>query len=310
MGKKPTKRMHTVPKFNLDLFTDEDGLLWAYDTSKGALSKQTPLNTAVVKDFYTFETGDGQKLEVVEKVISFVEDGAAPVIRKLQSGNFKLSDEERWALSFYIALQHERTPKFRQNTLKSLGEASKKLFQIQNSNKKYLQEVLKSMDDGTGKSLEERADEAYKDIQAGNYDIKVPKELQMQIMVKNLPLYAGIFHDQKWYLVKAPKSASFITSDSPFVMVQTDPDMSLFGQPRVGYLVPGTEMTIPLTPKLLLTVVPSEGPDQIINANRNLVKTINKRTAAFSDRFLYAQSKPLLSSIGKDFKPEEMKKEE
>ncbi len=67
MSTKFTKRQHTVPSFYLRNFLAKgESTLWVYDKKGEDPRRQSPKDSAVITDFYTFETPDGEK-ENLEK---------------------------------------------------------------------------------------------------------------------------------------------------------------------------------------------------------------------------------------------------
>jgi hypothetical protein len=73
----------------------------------------------------------------------------------------------------------------------------------------------------------------------------------------------------------------------------------MFGQPMIGYGVPGTEMTIPLTPKICLLITPRENNMKASAIDRELVKVVNRRTILNSDKYVFAKNETLLRRLVK-----------
>jgi hypothetical protein len=81
---KYAKRNHHLPKFYLQNFTGEDGLLCLFDRETKTFRRQQPLNTALEKDFYTV-TGRGVKADGIEQMLAGLETVARGVITRLDA---------------------------------------------------------------------------------------------------------------------------------------------------------------------------------------------------------------------------------
>lgn len=295
--KNNPKGQHYYPKFNLEYFTDQDGWVWVFDSYKNEYRNHRPEETAKINNFYTFETKEGKRLLAVEELLSILENEAAPIIAKIHNGGFNLDDKEKSAIAFYIALQQTRTPMHRQQVNKMIEQVSRKMLQVGASNKEYFQRTLDEVTKNHPEEQKVSVEEMQKFIFEDGYKLEVPKEMSMQIMVGNLNEFANLFFNMGWLYLVAPSKGSFLTSDVPITMRQTDPDMKMFGQPAVGYQVPGTEITLPLTPQVCLYLTPKGADFQNYTLSRDWVRVINTRTTQNCFRYVFSSSKPLLENL-------------
>jgi hypothetical protein len=79
------KKHHYVPEFYLKGFCRE-GKLWVYDRERDFYDYLPPETLGIKKHFYSFTDENGQRDVSAEKELSRVENAAAPVIRKLETG--------------------------------------------------------------------------------------------------------------------------------------------------------------------------------------------------------------------------------
>ena len=62
------KKQHYIPKFYLNGFCHKNRL-WVYDRSENEFRQQTPINTTLLKHYYSFETEEGEIDTTVEKIL-------------------------------------------------------------------------------------------------------------------------------------------------------------------------------------------------------------------------------------------------
>ncbi|MBF0170702.1 MAG: DUF4238 domain-containing protein [Nitrospinae bacterium] len=116
-------KQHTVPKFILKRFVDDEGYLHVFNKSEDrhGIRKQTPKSTFREKHLYTSQDLSGKKDYGTEKMFGQLEHSAAPVIEKLisaiNSGKLPgLSSAEKEVIDEFICAQLKRTAE----TLESL----------------------------------------------------------------------------------------------------------------------------------------------------------------------------------------------
>lgn len=130
------------------------------------------------------------------------------------------------------------------------------------------------------------------------YTIKVPQEMSLQFMIQNVPDIANLIRQMRWVILQAPKDGVFITSDNPFVMIQTQADGTFWGS-GAGLLVQGTETTIPLTSKICVLILPDKGDVSFSPLSREAVRSVNTRTTTHCLRFLFSSNEPVLKRLVK-----------
>ena len=81
------KRHHYLPQFYLNGFCT-NGRLWIYDRTENNFRCQTPINTGVIKDYYTFLDEEENKDTKIEEMLSKVEGDTKPVIDKIDKTTF------------------------------------------------------------------------------------------------------------------------------------------------------------------------------------------------------------------------------
>lgn len=286
-------RQHYVAKFNLEYFTDEVGFINIFDANENRYRKSSARDAAVINNFYTTLDTEGNKSYGIEEYLSKIENSAAPIFRKINNGDYNLSEEDKTYLAIYVSLQLHRTPKYREQTNRLVKEVSKKMLQVMASNtelfEKKMESVLKE------KVTPDKIKELQKFVFDDQYDISVPQEYSLNFLIENHLDIAKLIIQFKWTLLIAPQNGLFITSDSPLSMVQTKKHHPMFDGP--GFLIDGTETTLPLTPKVCLYFSQKSGQTSSLPISRELVRMINIRTVYNSTRFLFSNNEAVLMNL-------------
>src|SRR5713101_7208519 len=100
---------HTVPRFYLEVFCDpvtpegHKPSLWVVGLREGTLKRRSPRRVATKPNYYSRTLPDGTADHGPETLLGVIESHTAPVLRKIRDGSFSLTDDERGALSFFVA---------------------------------------------------------------------------------------------------------------------------------------------------------------------------------------------------------------
>src|SRR5436309_1798723 len=120
-------RQHVVPRFYLDAFCDpvtpegQEPSLWQCDLEDGVVKRRAPRRAALRANYYSVVKPGGDDHQV-EGLLSKIESSAAPVIAKLRRGNFKMTDEEREHLAWFMGFFAVRVPAIRDFLEKTAGK--------------------------------------------------------------------------------------------------------------------------------------------------------------------------------------------
>src|SRR4051812_31917063 len=93
------KRHHIIPRIFLERYC-RDGLLYVYDRERNAFRGQAPINTAVMREYYTILASTGQKDLRIEAALPTLEGETKPVLERLEQRE-AIRDNERATLAFY-----------------------------------------------------------------------------------------------------------------------------------------------------------------------------------------------------------------
>ncbi len=297
------RKHHFIPQFQLEYFKDCGGV-WHYDLVKDKLQNIGVPNLAAESYLYAWKKKDGSKDMFAEEFLSKIESGVAPIIRKIHNLNFNLDNEERSLLSFYIALQMQRTPTNRERTKQFVEGAVKKVMKFSALSSEHFQEmserVVKENPD-MAKMSKSGIEKARNMFLEEDYDLGVPPEYFIRFMIENSRDIARHIHEIGWRFMVAPHGAQFVISDDPYVMYRPrDKDTPFWVGP--GIKIMGTEITLPITPKVCLFMSPSHVGVSSLNVGKKAARQINKRTAMNCRRFVYGGSEALVKNLAKQLK--------
>jgi hypothetical protein len=122
-------------------------------------------------------------------------------------------------------------------------------------------------------------------INSGDYEIQISQNWYIKIILDMVETILTLLMHRKWSLIIAKNDAGhFICSDMPVALIWTKPMPAIYGP---GFGMTDTELTIPLNKEIAL-IARFEGQEQIYEADRQFVASLNSRTGMYADRFLYS----------------------
>lgn len=288
------KRHHYLPKFYLERFCREE-LLWVYDREKNEYRQQAPINTALESQFYTAVGPDGKEHVEIEKFFSFIEGETKPIIEKIdQGGEISLKDKEM--IATFVSFLKVRVPDFEKTIDEANEKLLKKVNQFMFSTEEQAAALLKKVEGETGQSSSISPKDLVEFVKGDAYTVGFQREFYLSLMMEMG--YQAIFFllNMDWLFLQTPDSSSFVTSDSPFVLIPPinhDPK-GFFG---IGLLSPGAKKVIPLSKKTCLVIC--DRGERVVygGVSRERVRKINLMIAHECDRFLIGRDRALLENL-------------
>jgi hypothetical protein len=260
---KKTRREHYVPKFYLDSFGE---VLFAFDKISGRIFRTTAKNLALETGFYDLDPAIDLEGLIAENE-NRMRVGISELIDK--KNPLAISSDARVKISLFVALQSIRTKEHR--------------AEIQEMGGKLMTELAKH--EGRFKDL--RVKVTMKDDAA--------KALQAEMIVSDaIPRLAWILDKLRWTLVVNRTKTPFWTSDNPVVLINP--------KNIVGFAVKGNQTHIPLSNKLLLTMLDPRSydtppvmivkdPKAMLHENR--LQLYNATRFAFSSKNEFSMAKKI-----------------
>jgi hypothetical protein len=289
------KRHHYLPQFYLNEFTQND-VLAVYDRKTNEYRNQTPINTAVEKDFYSIIDDAGKKDTSIESMLSEVETNASLVIEKLNNHK-DVTFQERIDLSQFIALLIGRTPEF-DATFKSLQDnLTRRISKMMFHSVEQTKDILEKHNSSDTEISEASAKELYDFVQSDQYDIEFSRINTLDVMLHLGESLAKYFCKMNWVVFHTPRDASFITTDSPLVIVPSPnfPERPFYR--GVGIATPGAQKFISLTNSCTLVMLDSGKYTLHQVVSRKYVREINLILISRCYRFVIGRDKGLLKYL-------------
>jgi hypothetical protein len=220
MGQR-VRRQHTVSKFYLQGFANEDARIKRIDLTNGDEIVMSTADASVVRDFYSVELDDGTVSDYYEHAFAKLEGSASNALRAILGGGWPLAGEPRLALATWIALQHMRGEGTR-SVIGSMKAETIRLL-VGTSGKEALRHHITN---STGRSIgDEEIDLEWHDLTkpGGPQLVSDPRDHLRQI-VEIVPGFAAYLADCHWTLVTFTRKA-LLTADHP-VSLEQESDQS------------------------------------------------------------------------------------
>jgi hypothetical protein len=286
------KQHHYVTRAYLDFFNDPKfnapALLWMADKNEKRIIKTSSSNVAKQNHFYSVEH-EGEKRADIETALSQLESEAVPILKKINSQNFEITEEEKVHLALFFASTMLRVPAWRNFVEKMHKEIVEKMMAATFSTPGALEGIQKQMEE-EGRDVGEfgaaEMREYYKNNR-DNFEAIIDPIVSLRPLSDMLEEIGNRFFQMNWTILIAPVAHAFITSDNPPVVHNPHiPRDSIYGS---GIGQRGAEITFPLSPTLCLLMT-HEGKSNFRSVDGNEIWEINTRTFSSATRFIFCSS--------------------
>jgi hypothetical protein len=232
-------------------------------------------------------------------MLSGLEGVASSVIKRLDAGQNAAwkDDQERVSFAMFIAFFYTRTPVFDQEQSAVAEQLYRARWKAENPTLDVTAERLRELDEERGEEVDQEfAEEFHKMIHDDAYDVEIPRQNNIRLMVDAGLHLAGTLLTLNWTFVSAPPDFRFITSDAPFTVM---PPPGEKDWRAYGILTPGAASTIPLSPDTCLVIQGVGGYESYGTIKKDAARRINHNVALNSDRFIIGRDQPYLERLVK-----------
>ncbi len=317
------KKHHYIPQFYIEGFTNNKGEVFVLEHATGKINKQSKYGTFHKYKFYSVDftkhpkrdPESAQKIkkslgidhidisnvkeypDMIEDLLSDVENISAPIIKKLIKGE-QISTREKMNLSTFIALMYTRTPAFHSFVSELEKQVMEKdIKKIFSQKEKVKDTYNKMLEEGYEDKIDLK--ELFKFVEDKKYKIGIPKELTIQYMLIGTSVIDRLLYKKTWFIMEAPTSTSFITSDNPVFM--NHPIVYEKGAFSVGVETPNVEVFFPLSKELLLVMKDTKDGITIKykKFDRARVRNLNKLTFFHSGEYVVGRDLELVERLNK-----------
>lgn len=213
------KRHHYLPETYLKGFSADGRGLWVYHIDRGKLVPQTISDTCVQSYYNAFANEDGTKNIQVEENLSQIESEVATVIKRIDDTR-PITGEQKELLAFFVSLQRLRVPEFEGDVNRIAEHTMTRLIKLSLLNEERAQAALDQFTEATGTPHGLTAKEMVAFGTSNDLCIKANRNLSLEMMVTMAPEFAAYFVQMEWAFLRAPKGSMFITTDSPFMLIE------------------------------------------------------------------------------------------
>lgn len=202
------RRHHTVPRFYLRRFAKGDKIA-AIHRPTARTFKMTTKDASVRKNFYTVEGLGEERRYAVEQFLGRFEGDAAPaLIRMTSPGGFPVSEQDRIAISAFLAFQIARGKKPRDTSEDALEHLGKMALAM--SKPAPLVDLLRSKlgHEPTQKEINEQVGM----MDPSGLGLTIPRNDHIKNMLEAVPDIVPILANRNWQMIRFV-ARSVITSD-------------------------------------------------------------------------------------------------
>ncbi|MCJ7651790.1 MAG: DUF4238 domain-containing protein [Candidatus Lokiarchaeota archaeon] len=299
-----TKRHHYLPQFYLKDFVYEKKLC-VYDREKNEFRIQTPINTAIEKDYYTFLDKEGEKNKSVEKILADIEGRVIPVINKIRNQEI-INDDDKGIMSLFLSLFIYRVPEFEKLSTEIAQKISEFTMKNLISSKEQAANWIEIYKKDTGKSFDVSPEIIFEYAQNAQFEIILDRNTTLKQMLDLSLKNTNWLYNMDWEIFLAPKNSSFITTDNPFVLLP--PKGFPIGIRGYGLRTKGVKKIIPLSMGQCILIGSLGNSIKYIMADAKTVRSLNLYIASRCDRFVIGRDEKLLRNIVKSTKIHKWKK--
>lgn len=274
-------------------------MLWLYDRERKEFRRQSPKNTAVEKDYYTFENENGEKDFSIEEYLSKIESKAKDSIVKLERREI-ISPEERLYLAHFIALLMVRTPKFDREANQMADAAAKHIVKHAIPTVEAAGELLRQYGEKKEENTESKItpESMFEFIHKEQFKLKMNRDFVISAMLEQAEKVTMDVAMMDWMVVHADKLTAFITTDEPIGFIVPD-EFRQSGEPVLGLGSQKITKLVPLSQTVALLLGRWGGGFGHFDFGRKQIRDFNIAVATECDRYVIGRDEALVRSVVK-----------
>ena len=238
-------------------------------------------------NYYSFLQTNGEKdQESFEKLFSMIETKASEIITSVKKQK-KLTEEEIDWFSIFIALFRLRVPKWRRFTEEAILRILEKFAREMVIDPERLKRIVSRFEENTGEIFDIQLDKLREMVLSNKLKFSLKNhDISLLLMSNLLFSSAEMLAQMNWAFLETHSRFSLVTCDNP--IFYNDPfrdNQSIYG---LGLATKTVELTLPVTKNIALLMTWDNNKQGYYKINQETAKSINHRTIASADRFIYA----------------------
>jgi len=283
---------HIIPRFYLKGFTDPDvpgghnPYVWLYSFDRRVWRRRGVENVAAVAGYYTWTDETGRERQEVEQGLGIIENSVAHILRKKIHIQRPLTVQERLRLGVFIMLMFMRVP-FQHRLMHDLAsqrgtEILRRQLREWQENPELFEEARRKQEQRTGKTF---GDITLEDLNPDSFTVTPNRAATIAASLWIAIHAAPALCSMGWRFLVSRPPAYFVTSDHPFFVVDPSRGRTLH---ETGLLIPGVEVTFPLTRNVALLATQGNEDAPWTLASSDNVVVMNERSVAAAEYFVAA----------------------
>jgi hypothetical protein len=287
-GMSDPKNQHYLPRFYLKGFSDADvpGLLYVYKKGYTHCVKRGVKSVASQDYLHSFRDSTGKMRHEIETMFSQLEAHFSPVLRKVLTEQALTNDEE-YILACFLMTTWQRIPEqvdHFTNIVTGVGQ------DILNVSHYHYTQNLDALDRAKAQSKHHTGKDDIDGLKAEDFDlnevrVEANRHATLMLMIENVISLSEIVPQMGWTFLKSGAPDFFITSDSPFCLINPVSKGEFY---KTGLDHQNVEISMPLSRNLAFLAGWKTNGRRWLPASEHLVAQINYRTACFASRELIA----------------------
>lgn len=209
------KNQHYIPQFYLQSFVDPScppdhkPYVWVYKRGHAMPKKRSPKNIAKYSYFYSLNTKNLEKDQVVEDLLSNIIESKSAIIWKTLSDPVRfLSENERKTIAVFIACMYSRVPAIRSADDDFVNQLSKMILRMTAT-------YYDKLDRDRQAEIELSSDELQKIADSKNIRFRSTQNIHVAAMLPLITKLYPLILKMRWAFLIAPGEEVYITSDCP-----------------------------------------------------------------------------------------------
>lgn len=290
------RRRHWVPAFALEPFAtprEGEGSLFQLDLRSGQPSRTTPASTA----FDPGADGAGRPAPGIAPAafLGAIEAHGADAVRGFVADPFRLTDEDRMTLSYFLAFQYMQTPAAQSHQLAVSRALMELLFALAFGDESEFGRVYRDAVDGRVGDVEIDAVRR----RMGTIELADLERKAFLLVLQTADEMAFTIASMEWHLMQATED-EFITSDRPMGLHDPAPEFPWSGHALASS--PKAETTFPLSPEHMLFLF--EGRPRVgrVAVRAEDVRELNLRTYSWSEQRIFGRTQEAVERVRRQSK--------
>lgn len=300
-----TKNQHYAPQLHLRHFVGQApaNMVWSYDSERGTARPSTVENTGAQTNFYSVRRDDGTYNDDLDIWLRGVESAAAAPYRQLLEGSLPV-DQAKMDFAVFVAAFYARSPALIRAHAVGYAQALQVELDMHFSTRESFDAFMDRFEADTGEKVDrERFYQFWSDKDRFWIEISQKRGLSIMAVADRI---CELLFERHWYLAYAAEDY-FITCDSPVVrFVEPSLVHPFYGDG--GFNNPASEVTIPLSPKVMLLITGQQLPQTSYLLPAERVWAMNGARAVSAERFLFAPvNDPRVSTLAAKHKDDKVR---